>query len=110
MNMEKRKMQHYSVNLEQVENLLAEVQFKVCVVGSCHVVDEHQAVPLGLKAERSQTEVDIFCFLLKGYILLKESGSRKEGLTYLRRNGRCCGDPRGNVPVPRNGGNKTGNI
>lgn len=70
-------MQHCSSNLEQVENLLAEVQFKVCVVGSCHVVDEHQAVPLGLEAERSQTEVNIYLFfLLKSYILLKESGSR----------------------------------
>lgn len=37
-------------HLEQVEDLLAEVQFKVGVVGSGHVVDEHQAVPLSLKA------------------------------------------------------------
>lgn len=57
-------MQHCSSNLEQVENLLAEVQFKVCVVGSCHVVNEHQAVPLGLEAV-GETEVNIF-FLLKG--------------------------------------------
>lgn len=37
-------------NLEQVENLLAEVQLKVCVVGACHVIDEHQAIPLSLEA------------------------------------------------------------
>lgn len=37
-------------NLEQVEDLLAEVQLKVCVVGARHVIDEHQAVPLSLKA------------------------------------------------------------
>lgn len=81
------KMQHCSSNLEQVENLLAEVQFKVCVVGSCHVVDEHQAVSLGLEAVGEQKSI---FFSFKRYILLKESGSRKEGLTYLRRNGQCC--------------------
>lgn len=102
-------MQHCNSNLEQVENLLAEVQFKVCVVGSCHVVDEHQAVPLGLEAVGEQKSIYIFS-IKKRYILLKESGIRKEGLTYLRRNGQCCGDPHGNVPVPRNGGNTTGNI
>jgi len=37
-------------DLEQVEDLLAEVQLKVGVVGARHVVDEHQAIPLGLKA------------------------------------------------------------
>lgn len=37
-------------HLEQVEDLLAEVQFKVGVVGTGHVIDEHQAVPLSLKA------------------------------------------------------------
>lgn len=36
-------------HLEQVEDLLAEVQFKVGVVGTGHVIDEHQAVPLSLK-------------------------------------------------------------
>lgn len=41
---------HCISNLEQVEDLLAKVQLKVCVVGSCHVIDEHQAIPLGLKA------------------------------------------------------------
>ena len=43
-------------NLEQVEDLLAQVQLKVCVVGACHVVNEHQAVPLGLKAAGKKTE------------------------------------------------------
>lgn len=38
-----------SLHLEQVEDLLAEVQFKVGVVGTGHVIDEHQAVPLSLK-------------------------------------------------------------
>lgn len=37
-------------HLEQVEDLFAQVQLKVCVVGTRHVVDEHQAIPLGLKA------------------------------------------------------------
>lgn len=41
-------------NLEQVEDLLAQVQLKVCVVRACHVVDEHQAVPLGLKAVKKE--------------------------------------------------------
>lgn len=65
-------MQHCSSNLEQVENLLAEVQFKVCVVGSCHVVDEHQAVPLGLEAERSQTEVNIFVSIKKVHFIKRK--------------------------------------
>lgn len=43
-------MQYCNSNLEQVEDLLAQVQLKVCVVGACHVVDEHQAIPLSLKA------------------------------------------------------------
>lgn len=43
-----------SSNLEQVQDLLAQVQLKVCVVGACHVVDEHQAIPLGLKAVGEQ--------------------------------------------------------
>ncbi len=47
-------MQHCNSNLEQVEDLLAQVQLKVCVVGACHVVDEHQAIPLGLKAVSKQ--------------------------------------------------------
>lgn len=38
------------LHLEQVKDLLAEVQLKVGVVGTGHVIDEHQAVPLGLKA------------------------------------------------------------
>lgn len=44
------KTQRCNSNLEQVEDLLAQVQLKVCVVGACHVVDEHQAIPLGLEA------------------------------------------------------------
>lgn len=50
----KCKMQHRNSNLEQVEDLLAQIQLKVCVVGACHVVDEHQAIPLGLKAAGKQ--------------------------------------------------------
>lgn len=50
-------------NLEQVEDLLAQVQLKVCVVGARHVVDEHQAVPLGLKAvEKTETWVFMFIY------------------------------------------------
>lgn len=43
-------MQRCGSNLEQIEDLLAQVQLEVRVVGTRHVVDEHQAVPLGLKA------------------------------------------------------------
>lgn len=43
-------MRSWGSNLEQIEDLLAQVQLKVRVVGARHVVDEHQAVPLGLKA------------------------------------------------------------
>lgn len=43
-------MQRCKSNLEQVQDLLAQVQLKVCVVGARHVIDEHQAIPLGLKA------------------------------------------------------------
>lgn len=43
-------MQPCNSNLKQVEDLLAQIQLKVCVVGAGHVVDEHQAIPLGLKA------------------------------------------------------------
>lgn len=41
-------------NLEQIEDLLAQVQLEVGVVGARHVVDEDQAVPLGLKAVDNQ--------------------------------------------------------
>lgn len=43
-------MKYCGSNLEKIEDLLAQVQLKVGVVGARHVVDEHQAVPLGLKA------------------------------------------------------------
>lgn len=47
----------FDSNLQQVEDLLAQVQLKVCVVGARHVVNEHQAVPLRLKAvEETQTQ------------------------------------------------------
>lgn len=45
-------------NLKQVKNLLAQVQLKVRVVGSCHVVDKHQAIPLCLKAVKNNKHVD----------------------------------------------------
>ena len=46
-------------DLEQVEDLLAEVQLEVCVVGACHVVNEHQAVPLGLEAEKKKMKTSV---------------------------------------------------
>lgn len=45
-----KKLSH----LKQVEDLLTQVQLKVCVVGACHVVDKHQAIPLSLKAVSKQ--------------------------------------------------------
>lgn len=50
----KKKTQHRVSDLEQVEDLLAQVQLKVGVVGARHVVDEHQAVPLRLKAAENE--------------------------------------------------------
>lgn len=48
------QMHRRGSNLEQIEDLLAQVQLEVGVVGARHVVDEDQAVPLGLKAVDNQ--------------------------------------------------------
>lgn len=58
---------HWGTDLEQVQDLLAQVQLEVCVVGSCHVVDEHQAIPLGLKtADVWDKDVNVWNILTKG--------------------------------------------